>query len=99
MGGEGDSAWRTLVLFYSVVLVAALCLPPITVVPLLFGVDSLLILLCAGTAGLAVTGGVSGLLVARYDARGDRRQPDTSTPVDPRSGVGDREPPTDAESP
>ena len=65
--GDGD-LWRTLVLLYSVVLAAAVCVPSTTVLPLLLGVDSLLVFLCAGGVGLGLTTGVVFLLVGRYDA-------------------------------
>ena len=88
MSGGEDGAWRTLVLLYSVVFAAAICLPPITILPLVFGLDSLLLLLCAGTVGLAVTGGVTSLFVARYDARVDQSPSDASDPVDPSGDDG-----------
>jgi hypothetical protein len=69
--GDGD-LWRTLVLLYSAVLVAAVCVPLTTALPLLLGVDSFLLLLCSGCFGLLVTGGGVGLLVGRSHALAPR---------------------------
>jgi hypothetical protein len=77
-GADGD-LWRTLVFLYSVVLVAAVCVPSMTVLPLFVGVDSLVALLCAGCLGLALTAGVVSLLVGRYDALVGRLERSTDT--------------------
>lgn len=86
MVGADAGVWRTLVLLYSVVAAAAVCIPLSTVLPLLLGIDSFLLLLVAGVLGLGATGGLASLFVARYDARATEGEHAVSAPTEPTGG-------------
>lgn len=85
MVGADDELWRTLARLYAAILACGVCIPPVTALPLLAGIDSVFVLLASGAVGLGIAGGVIYLVDAQLDAYG-RLTPRVS---DPAADTGD----------
>ena len=68
MAGGDEGLWRTLALIYATAFASAVCIPPVTVFPVLLGFDSLPVVFVFGCLGLGLTGVVVALLTAQIDA-------------------------------
>jgi hypothetical protein len=82
MDEANGGLWRTLARIYSSVLACGLCVPALAAVPVVFGIDSLLVTLCSGSVGLAVAGGVVVVVDARLDAAAARSGSDLTADPD-----------------
>jgi hypothetical protein len=80
MAGTDEGVWRTLARLYTAILACGVCVPPVTALPLLVGIDSLFVLLASGAVGLGIASVVIYLLDAQIDAYG-RLDPHASDPA------------------
>lgn len=89
MAAGDEGLWRTLALIYATVFASAVCIPPVTVLPVILGFDSLVVVFVFGCLGLGLTGVVVALLTAQMDALLARIAEETARLSEETPPVGD----------